>query len=93
MNLETMVALSHGVSLVVSTHREGENAFHCRVIEVNTSEKESLAYRVVSDGFEAMTCMEAQTDAYNYAMRVYPDFAERMKKPPYLIGGGPMRNF
>jgi hypothetical protein len=32
--------------------------------------------------------LEAQTGAYNYAKRVYPAFADRMKKPPYLIWRG-----
>lgn len=49
-----------------------------------------LAYRVVFDGFEVVTCLEAQTGAYNYAMRVYSAFADQMKKPPYLIWRGPM---
>ena len=93
MNLETVVLLAHGVRLVVSIQREGNTAFRCSVFEVNAREDEPLAYRDVSDGFEALTCLEAQTSAYNYAKRVYPAFADHMKKPPYLIWSGPMRSF
>jgi len=70
---------------VVSTLQENEQAFRCSVFEGNVREEEPLAYRVISDGFEA------QTAAYNYAKRVYPAFADRMEKPPYLIWRGPVR--
>ena len=79
MNVETVVLLGKGVRLVVSTLREKDDAFRCRVFEANVRKDEPLAYRVISDGFEALTCLGAQTDAYNYAKRVYPAFAEKMK--------------
>jgi hypothetical protein len=90
---ESLVVLPHGLRLVVSTLREEDQAFRCSVFEANVREEEEemLSYRVISDGFEAVTCLEAQTGAYNYAMRVYPAFADQMKKPPYLIWRGPMR--
>jgi hypothetical protein len=91
MNPESVVLLAHGLRLVVSTLQEEDQAFRCRVFEVNVREEVPLAYRVISDGFEAVTCLEAQTGAYNYAKRVYPAFADRMKKPPYLIWPGPSR--
>lgn len=91
MNPESVVLLAHGLRLVVSTLQEEDQAFRCRVFEVNVREEVPLAYRVISDGFEAVTCLEAQTGAYNYAKRVYPAFADRMKKPPYLIWPGPLR--
>jgi len=92
MNLETVVLLADGLRLVVSTQREGDSAFRCSVFEVNALEDEPLAYRDISDRFEALTCLEAQTDAYNYVKRVYPAFADQMKKPPYLIWSGPSRS-
>ena len=88
---ESLVVLPHGLRLVVSTLREEDQAFRCSVFEANVREEEMLSYRVISDGFEAVTCLEAQTGAYNYAMRVYAAFADQMKKPPYLIWRGPMR--
>jgi len=91
MNPESVVVLAHGLCLVVSTLREEDQAFRCSVFEVNVREEVPLDYRVISDGFEAVTCLEAQTGAYNYAKRVYPAFADRMKKPPYLIWRGPLR--
>jgi hypothetical protein len=91
MNPESVVMLAQGLRLVVSTLREEGQAFRCSVFEVNAREEAPLAYRVISDGFEALTCLEAQTGAYNYAKRVYPAFADRMKKPPYLIWCGPLR--
>lgn len=89
MNLETVVLLTHGGRLVVTTRREGDHAFRCSVFEVNGQEDEARSYRMISEGFEAVTCLEAQTDAYNYARRVYPALSDQMKKPPYLIWGGP----
>ena len=91
MNPDSVVVLAHGLCLVVSTLREEDQAFRCSVFEVNVQGAVPLAYRVISDGFEAVTCLEAQTGAYNYAKRVYPAFADRMKKPPYLIWRGPLR--
>ena len=91
MNSESVVLLANGLRLVVSTLRENDQAFRCSVFEVNAREASPVAYRVISEGFEALTCLEAQTGAYNYAKRVYPAFADRMKKPPYLIWRGPLR--
>jgi hypothetical protein len=79
MNPESVVVLATGQRLVVSTLREEDQAFRCSVFEVNAREASPLAYRVISDGFEALTCLEAQPGAYNYAKRAYPAFADRMK--------------
>jgi hypothetical protein len=92
MNPELVVVLAHGLCLAVSTLREEDQAFRCSVFEVNDRKEAPTAYRVISDGFEALTCLEAQTNAYIYAKRVYPAFADRMKKPPYLIWRGPLRD-
>lgn len=93
MNPESVVVLALGLHLVVSTLRKEDQAFRCSVFEANVRKEPSLAYRVISDGFEALTCLEAQIGAYNYATRVYPAFADQMEKPPYLIWSGPMRGF
>jgi hypothetical protein len=79
INPESVVVLAHGQRLVVSTLREEDQAFRCSVFEVHVREAPSLAYRVISDGFEALTCLEAQPGAYSYAKRAYPTFADRMK--------------
>ena len=60
MNPESVVVLAHGLRLVVSTLQEDEQAFQCSVFEGNVREEEPLAYRVISNGFEALTCLEAQ---------------------------------
>ena len=85
------MVLAHGLRLVVSTLQEDGQAFRCSVFEGNVREEEPLAYRVISNGFEALTCLEAQAAAYNYAKRVYPAFADRMKKPSYLVWRGSVR--
>ena len=87
---ESLVVLAHGLRLVVSTQREEDQAFRCGVFEANARKEETQAYRIISDGFEAVTCLEAQTGAYDYAQRIYPDFADQMKKPPYLMWRGPV---
>jgi len=91
MNPESVVVLAHGLRLLEPTLREEDQAFRCSVFEVNAREEAPLAYRVISDGFEALTCLETQNSAYNYAKRAYPAFADRMKKPPYLIWHDPSR--
>ncbi len=73
----------------MSTQREGNHAFRCSIVESDSQEGDLLDCRIISDGFEGGTCLEAQTDAYQYAKRMYPTFAEQMKKPPYLIWNGP----
>jgi hypothetical protein len=61
------VVLAHGLRLVESTLREEDQTFRCSVFEGNVREEAPLAYRVISDGVEALTCLEAQIGAYNYA--------------------------
>ncbi len=76
MNPESEVVLAHGLRLVVPALRKEDQAFRCSVFEANVR-GEPLGYRVISDGFEALTYLEAQTSAYNYAKPVYPAFAIR----------------
>lgn len=89
MNMDTVVVLTHGARLMVSTQHESDHAFRCEIFESNANEKDPLTCRIISPGFEAATCLEAQTAAYHYARRLYPTFADQMKKPPYLIWKGP----
>ena len=89
MNRDMLVELTQGLRLFVSTQREGTHVFRCAIIETKFPEGETLECRIVSEGFERVTCLEAQTDAYDYARRIYPTFADEMKKPPYLIWSGP----
>lgn len=42
-----------------------------------------IAFQVISNHFAASTCMNAQESAYGYTLRVNPDVAAGMKKPPY----------
>ena len=91
MNPESVVVFAHGLRLLEPPLWEEDQAFRCSVFEVNAREEAPLAYRVICDGFEALTCLEAQTGAYNYAKRAYPAFADRMKKPPYLFWHDPSR--
>lgn len=85
--------LTQGSRLFVSTQREGDHAFRCSIVESQFPEGEVLSCRIISEGFEGVTCLEAQTDAYHYARRLYPAFADQMKKPPYLIWNGPSLAF
>ena len=89
MNRDTVVVLTPVSGLFVSTQRDGNHAFRCAIIEGTFPEGDYLNCRIVSEGFEGETCLAAQTDAYDYAKRVYPTFADQMKRPPYLIWSGP----
>ena len=54
---ESLVVLPHGLRLVVSTLREEDQAFRCGVFESNVREEEEmLPYRIIPEGFEAVTC-------------------------------------
>jgi hypothetical protein len=92
MNIEPMTTFSDGSALLVSTRYVGDANFRCelyvssggRVAEASAL-RSACAYH-----FEAPTCFLAQEQAYIYAMRVYPQAGNDMKKPPYLIWSGPL---
>lgn len=90
MNVEPMTTFLDGSQLLVSTQYTGEGGFTCELyVSASAPSDKKLDLRVVSDHLEAPTCREAQEIAYSHAMRLYPDTASGMKKPPYLIWPGP----
>ena len=89
MNRDPVVVVRQGTELFVATQREGDDTFRCSIVESYAPEGEASNCRIVSEGFEGGTCLQAQTDAYDYARRLYPTVADQMKKPPYLIWNGP----
>ncbi len=90
MNVEPMTTFRDGSLLILSTQYVGESNFRCELYLSIVRDKEQMELQSVSGyPLEAPTCREAQEQAYGYAMRLYPDSASRMKKPPYLIWNGP----
>ncbi len=89
MDVDTLLCVASELGLVITTQRQGDHAFRCHILEIDLGQKEQDSFRLIADGFEAGTCLEAQTHAYHYAQRLYPARADQMKKPPYLIWGGP----
>lgn len=90
MNVDPLTTFSDGSQLLVSTRSSREGRFSCELYVSSPGEKESVNLRVVSNHYEASTCLEAQGIAYSQAQRLYPGTADGMKKPPYLIWQGPV---
>ena len=91
MNVEPLTTLLDGSQLVVSTQHLGEGRFKCQLYVSMPCHQDNIDMRAVqASELEASTCREAQNSAYSHAMRLYPEIASGMKKPPYLIWQGPI---
>lgn len=90
MNVEPLMTLLDGSQLVVSTQYLGEGRFKCQLYVSVPCNSDNIDMRLVhASELEASTCREAQDSAYSHAMRLYPEAASGIKKPPYLIWQGP----
>ncbi|HJU05857.1 MAG TPA: hypothetical protein VJ692_11970 [Nitrospiraceae bacterium] len=90
MNVDPMTTFQDGSRLLLSTQYVGEANFKCELYVSAGLGREEADLRLVSGyAFEAATCREAQEQAYVYAMRLYPNLATHIRKPPYLIWSGP----
>jgi hypothetical protein len=91
MNVDPITTLLDGSQLLVSTQFVGEGRFKCQLFVSKPSGMDKTDLRIVHGSeHEAPTCRQAQDNAYTYAMRLYPDIAGGMNKPPYLIWQGPL---
>jgi hypothetical protein len=91
-NLDPLMALPDGSYLVVSTQRSKDGDFSCALYTAVIAADDSAAFRIISSHLQASTCLEAQENAYDHAIQLYPRAGDRMKKPPYLIWHGPRRS-
>jgi hypothetical protein len=89
LNLEPLMTFSDGSYLAISTECSKEGDFSCSVYTVVETDDHTDFRNVASHLLSAPTCLTAQEQAYSYALRLYPDAGEAMKKPPYLIWHGP----
>jgi hypothetical protein len=89
INLETLMTLPDGSHLVISTQYSRDGDFSCALYSATIEENDRAAFQVISNHLSASTCLAAQEHAYGYAVRMYPNAAMSMKKPPYLIWPGP----
>lgn len=88
-NLEPLMTFSDGSYLAISTEYSKEGHFSCSVYSV-VETGDRMAFRNVANYLlSAPTCLNAQEQAYSCAIRLFPDAAEVMRKPPYLIWHGP----
>jgi hypothetical protein len=78
-----------GSHLVISTQCSRGGDFSCTLYNAVVGKDDHAAFQVVSNHLAAATCLNAQEHAYSYALRLYPNAAVMMKKPPYLIWAGP----
>lgn len=89
LNLERVMTFSDGSYLAISTECSREGEFTCSVYSVAETD-DHLAFRSLSrHALFSSSCFTAQEQAYHYAVRLYPDVAQTIKKPPYLIWHGP----
>jgi hypothetical protein len=88
-NFQSLIAFPDGSHLVISTQYSREGAFSCALYSAVLRPDDEAAFRVVANHLEAATCLAAQEQAYSYALRLYPNAAAVMRKPPYLIWPGP----
>ncbi|HWG96718.1 MAG TPA: hypothetical protein VN647_06510 [Nitrospira sp.] len=89
INLDPLLTFPDGSHLVISTQFSAGEDFSCALYSAVVGNDDCVTFRVISNHFTASTCMSVQESAYNYALRLYPDAAAVMKKPPYLIWHGP----
>ena len=90
MNVESLVTFSDGSQLIVSTYYTGEGRFSCELFVRVLQGEENYKLQSVSNLLlEARTCKEAQDSAYRFALDRFPDLANVIKAPPYLIWAGP----
>lgn len=83
------MTFSDGSYLAISTECSTEGEFTCSVYNVVETDDQMAFRNVASHALFASNCLTAQEQAYHYAVRLYPDAATTMKKPPYLIWHGP----
>jgi hypothetical protein len=89
LNLEHLMTFADGSFLAISTACSKEGEFSCTVYSALETD-DRMGFRAISNHLLlASTCMSAQEQAYYWTLRLYPQAAESMKKPPYLIWQGP----
>ncbi|MFM8552234.1 MAG: hypothetical protein ACKOCD_08005 [Nitrospiraceae bacterium] len=89
MNVEPLITFADGSQLLVSSQYVGTGSFACELYLSMPCTTERLNLRAVSDHLEAPTCREAQEIAFAQACRQFPNSANCIKGPPYLIWSGP----
>lgn len=89
LNLDPLLTFPDGSHLVISTQYSAGKDFSCALYSAVVGNDDCATFRVITNHFAASTCLSAQEFAYSYALRHYPNAAEVMKKPPYLIWPGP----
>ena len=85
LNTDPMITFADGSLLLISTTYSGEGRFTCTLLKATPCRTGNTGVHAVSIPFEAPTCRQAQRQAYDCAVRLYPDRASGMKMPPYLI--------
>ncbi len=89
LNLEPVITFSDGSYLAISTECSKEGEFTCSLYNVVGTDNHMEFRKIASHALFASSCLTAQEQAYHYTVRLYPDAATTIKKPPYLIWHGP----
>lgn len=89
LNLERLMTFTDGSFLAISTVCSKEGEFSCTVYSALETDDRTTFRAISNHLLLAPTCLSAQEQAYSWAVRLYAEAAEFMKKPPYLIWPGP----
>ncbi len=94
LNLEPLLNLPDGSYLAISTECSKEGLFSCSVYSVAHLGERTVFRSVVNHLGSQSTCSGAQEQAYNYALRLYPNAAANIKKTALLdlAGAALVRN-
>lgn len=89
LNLEHLMTFADGSFLAISTAYSKEGEFSCTVYSALETDNRTVFRAISNHLLLAPTCLRAQEQAYSWTLRLYPQAADLMKKPPYLIWQGP----
>ncbi len=92
LNLDPLIKFPDGSQLVVSTQSSGEGYFTCELFVTRSRYDGRGEFDSVSGHMQRPSSMDAQDFAYDSAQRLYPRIKDGIKKPPYLIWGGPLQS-
>ena len=89
LNLERLMTFADGSFLAISTACSKEGDFSCTVYNALEMDNRTTFHVISNHLLMAQTCLSAQEQAYSWTLHLYPQAADLMKKPPYLIWQGP----
>lgn len=85
MNVELIITFTDGSPLLVRSHYSGAGSCTCELYLSVPCKNGKLDLRACRTTLKRPPCREAQDIVFHYARRQFPDSANAIKEPPYLI--------